>query len=152
MGTLINRDSPECETELKALLLDNLAKLHALISDLCYTHFAYDWYNDKITTDTFTYSGPGQFQKMYPYIVRNDGVHIIIGEAASAHHAWVVGAIESAIRGAYQFLYSHSKHSAKCDLVLQEHNQDKVARPCGPIPMEFDRTEDVKPLDANTGG
>ena len=162
LGTLINRDSPEGEEELKALLLDNLAKLHANeqwpyeklhahISNLYDTHFAYDWYNDKGTTGAFAYFGPGQFRNMYPYIIRNDGAHIIIGEAASAHHAWVVGAIESAVRGVYQFLYKHSKHSAKCSHILQEYNQDKVAEPYGPIPHEFDRTKDVKPLDAKTG-
>ena len=162
MGTLIDRDSPRNETELKELLLDNLAKLHAneqwpykklhpLISELYETHYAYDWYNDKGTTGAFAYFGPGQFRNMYPYIVRNDGVHIIIGEAASAHHAWVVGAIESAVRGVYQFLYKHSENSATCNHILQEYNQEKVAKPYGPIPKEFDRTEDVKPLNAETG-
>lgn len=85
---------------------------------------------------------------MFSYIVRNEGTHIIIGKAASAHHAWVVGALESAVRSVYQFLY---KHSAKCNHVLQEYNQDKVAKPTGPIPKEFDRTKDVKPLNAKTG-
>ncbi|KAL9615093.1 MAG: hypothetical protein Q9167_000411 [Letrouitia subvulpina] len=162
LGTLITRESPNGEDELKALLLDNLAKLHTskewpyeklhtLISDLYDDHFAYDWYNDKGTTGAFAYFGPGQFRNMYPYIVRNDGVHIIIGEGASAHHAWVVGAIESAVRGVYQFLYKHSKHSKKCNLVLQEYNQEKVAVPYGPIPKEFDRTQDVIPLTPETG-
>ena len=161
MGTLINRDSPEGEAELKALLLDNLAKLHAnkewpyeklhaLISELYDTHFAYDWYNDKGTTGAFAYFGPGQFRNMFPYIIRNDGTHIIVGEIASAHHAWVVGAIESAVRGVYQFLYKHSQHSA-VDHVLQHYNRDEVAHPYGPIPKEFDRTKDVMPLDVNTG-
>ncbi|KAL9039682.1 MAG: hypothetical protein Q9214_004779 [Letrouitia sp. 1 TL-2023] len=162
LGTLITRESPDGEDELKALLLDNLAKLHAtkewpyeklhpLISDLYDDHFAYDWYDDKGTTGAFAYFGPGQFRNMYPYIIRNDGVHIIIGEAASAHHAWVVGAIESAVRGVYQFLYKHSKHSAKCNEVLQKYNHNKVEPPYGPIPKEFDRTKDVKPLNPNTG-
>lgn len=162
MGTLINRGSPKGETELKALLLDNLAKLHAndewpyeklhaLISDLYDTHFAYDWYADAGTTGAFAYFGPGQFRNVYPYVVRNDGAHIIIGEAASAHHAWVVGALESAVRGVYQFLYKHSKHSEKCNHILQQYNEDKVMEPYGPIPKEFDRTTDVRPLDVSTG-
>ena len=162
LGTLINRDSPKGEDELKALLLDNLAKLHAneewpyeklhpLISELYDGHYAYDWYTDKGTTGAFAYFGPGQFRNMYPYIVRNDGAHIIIGEASSAHHAWVVGAIESAVRGVYQFLYRHSEHSPKCNEILQRYNRDEIAKPYGPIPHEFDRTEDVKPLDVNTG-
>ena len=164
IGTLINPESPNGEDELKTLLLENLAKLHAdvergwpyekllaLITELYDTHYAYDWYNDKGTTGAFAYFGPGQFRNMYPYIVRNDGTHIIIGEAASAHHAWVVGALESAVRGVYQFLYKHSRHSAKCNHVLQEYNNDKVEAPYGPIPKEFDRTKDVIPLDVRTG-
>jgi hypothetical protein len=30
---------------------------------------------------------------------------VIIGEAASPHHAWVVGALESAVVGVYQWLH-----------------------------------------------
>ncbi|KAM0795456.1 hypothetical protein BDR22DRAFT_796700, partial [Usnea florida] len=126
MGTLIHPEGgPSTETELKALLIDNLARLHTrqeqddnpddyerrleglkkLIGDAYITHFAYDWYNDLGTTGAFAYFGPGQFGAMYPWIADfNDGNHIIIGEAASAHHAWVVGALESAVRGVYQFL------------------------------------------------
>ena len=162
LGTLIHRDSPKGEDELKTLLLDNLAKLHAneewpydklheLISNLYDGHYAYDWYNDTGTTGAFAYFGPGQFRNMYPYIVRNDGAHIIIGEAASAHHAWVVGAIESAVRGVYQFLYKHSNHSPICNSILQVYNEGKMKEPYGPIPYEFDRTTDVEPLTVDTG-
>ena len=164
IGTLIEKDSSDKdkEADLKALLLDNLAKLHANdkwpyekllleLQKLYDSHFAYDWFNDKGTSGAFAYFGPGQFNNMYPYIVRNDGTHIIIGEASSAHHAWVVGAIESAVRGVYQFLYVNSKHSKICDTILQDYNNEKVPEPWGPIPKEFDRTEDVKPLDPNTG-
>ena len=156
IGSLMTRKSPEGEDGLKALLIDNLAKLHSsssdqyeglkkVIEDVYDTHFAYDWYSDPGTTGTFAYFGPGQFKKMYPYIIRNDGVHIIIGEAASAHHAWVVGALESAVRGIYQFLYHHSKDD-KVNEVLQAYNEGKVMEPFGPIPAEFDRTKDVIPL------
>ena len=125
--------------------------LHKLISDLYETHYAYDWYADKGTTGAFAYFGPGQFRNMFPYILRNDGTHIIIGEASSAHHAWVVGAIESAVRGVYQFLYRNSERSAKCKEVLEVYNRDEVKKPYGPIPKEFDRTKDVEALDVNTG-
>ena len=157
IGTLIADKSPEGEAELKALLIDNLARLHSETHDefesikktieATYdTHFAYDWYTDKGTTGAFAYFGPGQFRNMYPYIIRNDGTHIIIGEAASAHHAWVVGALESAVRGVYQFLCQHSKHDAKVNEVFQAYNGDKVRSPYGPVPAEFDRTTGVLPL------
>ncbi|KAL8846236.1 MAG: hypothetical protein Q9221_008668 [Calogaya cf. arnoldii] len=157
IGTLINSNPADGEAELKALLIDNLAQLHSsskkeyeevkdIIEDNYDTHFAYDWYADPGTTGAFAYFGPGQFKNMYPYIVRNDGTHIIIGEASSTHHAWVVGAFESAVRGVYQFLYKHSKHDAKVNEVLQAYNHNKVRAPFGPVPAEFDRTQDVVPL------
>ncbi|KAL8899022.1 MAG: hypothetical protein Q9207_006403 [Kuettlingeria erythrocarpa] len=157
IGTLINNNSADGEAELKALLIDNLAQLHSsskeeynevkgIIESNYETHYAYDWYSDPGTTGAFAYFGPGQFKNMYPYIVRNDGTHIIIGEASSAHHAWVVGALESAVRGVYQFLYRHSKHDAKANEVLQAYNRDEVRPPFGPVPAEFDRTQDVVPL------
>ena len=157
MGTLINRESPKNEDDLKHLLIDNLAKLHSsnpqdyetlhqIIDDAYITHFAYDRYTDPGTTGAFAYFGPGQFRNMYPYIVRNDGVHIIIGEASSSHHAWVVGALESAVRGVYQFLYKHSATDPIASDVLARYNEDDIEAPFGPVPKEFYRPTDVKPL------
>ena len=68
IGTLITRKSPEDETELKKLLLDNLTRLHLkkdeeyadlykIISEAYETHFAYDWFADKGTTGAFAYFG-----------------------------------------------------------------------------------------------
>lgn len=141
------------------MLIDNLARLHSetqdeynsikkTIESTYDTHFAYDRYTDKGTTGAFAYFGPGQFRNMYPYIIRNDGTHIIIGEAASAHHAWVVGALESAVRGVYQFLFKHSRYDAKVNEVLQAYNNNKIKSPYGPVPAEFDRTTGVIPLGA----
>ena len=156
IGTLIKKGAdPECEKELRALLIDNLARLHSsesigyeelykMIDDAYITHFAYDWYTDPGTTGAFAYFGPGQFTAMYPWIAnRNDGNHIIIGEAASAHHAWVVGALESATRGVYQFLFAHSGNSRNIKKALEAYNNDEIKAPFGPLPAEFDRTKDV---------
>ncbi len=156
IGALIHKGAdPESETELKALLIDNLARLHSkepneykdlrkMIEEAYITHFAYDWYTDPGTTGAFAYFGPGQFRAMYPWIANhNDGNHIIIGEAASAHHAWVVGALESATRGVYQFLYAHSKNSTKVERALDAYNRGEIAEPFGPLPAEFDRMSDV---------
>ena len=165
IGTLINRHGgPSTETELKALLIDNLARLHTrqkenddpadyerrlerlkkLIGDAYITHFAYDWYTDPGTSGAFAYFGPGQFGAMYPWIAnRNDGNHIIIGEAASTHHAWVVGALESAVRGVYQFLFQHSKNSTRIAAALDAYHKGIIPAPYGPLPAEFDRTKDV---------
>ena len=81
---------------------------------------------------------------MYPWIAnRNDGNHIIIGEAASAHHAWVVGALESAVRGVYQFLFQHSKNSRHIAAALEAYHEGGIPAPYGPLPADFDRTKEV---------
>ena len=156
IGTLIKKGAdPKAETELKALLIDNLARLHSkksdeydrlhkMINEAYITHFAYDWYTDLGTSGAFAYFGPGQFRAMYPWIAnRNDGNHIIIGEAASAHHAWVVGALESATRGVYQFLFAHSGNSKAIKNALDAYNAGDIDAPFGPLPTEFDRMKDV---------
>ena len=183
IGSLINSKDPEAPKELKDLLIDNLAKLHEgikpdewnyeklheLISSEWQEYHAYDWYSDPGTTGAFAYFGPGQFQNMYPWIVRSDGRHMIIGEAASAHHAWVVGALESAVRGVYQFL-ANPQHSANPQIqaALQAYNRGEVhtqgtkdrepgiPSPFGPLPAEYDRFTDTAEIklpeaDQSTG-
>lgn len=111
IGYLINWKSPENEEEPKALLIDNLARLHSsssqqyeerkkIIEDTYETHFAYDWYGDSGTTGAFAF-GSRPIREDVSVHSPHDGVHFIIGEASSAHHAWVVGASESAVRGVY---------------------------------------------------
>ncbi|KAI4149289.1 MAG: hypothetical protein LQ341_001360 [Variospora aurantia] len=86
------------DVDYEILEVNNLAQLYSsskaeydevqeIIEKNYETHFAYDWYAGLGTTGAFTYFGPGQFRNLYPYIVRNDGTHIIIEEASSAHHA-----------------------------------------------------------------
>ena len=117
LGTLIDPRSPENEEELKELMLSNLAQLHAKpeegwpyedllkhLRDLYITHHAYDWYHDPNMSGAFGYFGPGQFSKMWPQIMKPNGWLFLIGEAASAHHGWIVGALESSVRAVYQLL------------------------------------------------
>ncbi|KAG1887315.1 hypothetical protein F4604DRAFT_1721298, partial [Suillus subluteus] len=107
IGTLINRDSPSEESQLKEVVLRDLACLHAR-SGITYdflaaeyiTHHAYDWRNNPLSGGAFAIFAPGQFSHLYPYLTRPaaDGKLHFAGEASSAHHAWVVGALESAQR------------------------------------------------------
>jgi hypothetical protein len=92
----------------------------------------------------FAYFGPGQFQHLYPFITGSDGKYLMCGEAASAHHAWVVGALESATRAMYQFLFKHSKKNAAASDAASAFANDKIPMPWGPIPPEYDRTEVMK--------
>ncbi|KAI4173444.1 MAG: hypothetical protein LQ343_002977 [Gyalolechia ehrenbergii] len=79
------------------------------------------------TSGAFAYFVPGQFRNMYPYpyIIRKDSTHIT--------------------RRVDQFLYD-SKHDPKVNDVLQACNNDEIGDSYRPVPAEFDRAEDVKPL------
>ncbi|MCJ1442522.1 MAG: hypothetical protein MMC23_003018 [Stictis urceolatum] len=108
----------EKEQLLKETMIDNLARLHStdedsyagmkdLISSLYETHHAYDWSKDPYTCGgAFALYSPTQFKNLYPNIVRpaaDSRLHIV-GEAASAHHAWIVGALDSSVRGIWLML------------------------------------------------
>ncbi|KAI1328962.1 hypothetical protein F5Y16DRAFT_367738 [Xylariaceae sp. FL0255] len=111
-------DIPATHALLKETMIDNLARLHSttddgyakmkeLISSLYIDHHAYDWSKDPYTCGgAFGLFSPSQFRSMYPNIVRpaaDSRLHII-GEAASAHHAWIVGALDSSVRGLWLML------------------------------------------------
>ncbi|KAI9653039.1 MAG: hypothetical protein M1831_006246 [Alyxoria varia] len=155
LGALIDRNSPENEEALKQVLIHDLARLHSntekryqellgIIGDAYETHYAHDWYADPYTTGAFAYFGPGQFRNLYKWIIRNHGKHVIIGEVASAHHAWVVGALESAVRGVYQFLFRHSDRSEAAAKAVEAYNHDEIESPYGGLPAEYDRKEDTE--------
>ncbi|KAL8684438.1 MAG: hypothetical protein Q9218_008296, partial [Villophora microphyllina] len=120
LGTLINSKSPNGEEELEALLIENLARLHS--------------------------NTPQEYEEIRR-IIEEYTIRTLPTIAASAYHAWLVGALESAVRRVYQFLYKHSEHDAKVNEVFQAYNDNKITAPYGPIPPEFDRTRDVLPLD-----
>ena len=81
IGALIEKSSPQCEEELKELLLHDLALLHSdpeikddykrlykIIADSWETHFAYNWYTDKRQVGAFAFFGCGQFSNMW-YVI-----------------------------------------------------------------------------------
>ncbi|KAK1996792.1 hypothetical protein LX36DRAFT_722358 [Colletotrichum falcatum] len=116
-GQKTNEEILKEESELKDVLLRDLAYLHAddpnikksfrktldMIHSEYLEHHAYDWYHDPHMAGAFAYFGPCQFSKLYPAITKPNasGQLFFVGEAASAHHAWVVGALESVIRALY---------------------------------------------------
>jgi len=117
IGALISRSSPAGEDELKALLLRELARLHtttrededklfATISASYLDHYAHNWSDDATTAGAFAFFRAQQFSTLWPKVVQPAGNLVMIGEASSPHHAWVVGAIESAVAGLYSWLYS----------------------------------------------
>lgn len=133
---MISRGWPDQEDDLKLVVLHNLARLHSstdteykelyqLPTEEYLDHQAYNWYADPSSVGAFTFFGPGHFRNMRPSVVQSNGKHIIIGEAASSHHGWVVGALESDVRGVCQFFA----------------DTPTLARP---LPAEYDRPQDAR--------
>ena len=117
VGSLVNLDSPRGEDELKGLMLYNLARLHSTTPDefqsvyaeikrSYITHHGFDWAMDDFSSGAFALFTPGQFRSLYPHLMRPhaDARFHIVGEAASANHAWIVGSLESAYRAIWCFL------------------------------------------------
>jgi monoamine oxidase len=132
MGSLIDNSEKPSNEELVELILQDLARLHKdkitykQIKD-AYTgvYHAYSWTHDSHTAGAFALFGPGQFSNLYPYLTRpaaQSKFHIV-GEASSAHHAWIVGALDSAYAAVHRFLYRYKMWH---HLALLRRNWDKV--------------------------
>lgn len=162
VGALITPHSPEGEDELRDLLLENLARLHAKpgtvwddykvllehLKDEYVTHYAWDWYADDNMAGAFAYFGPQQFSKMWPEIIRNNGWLFFIGEAASAHHAWIVGSLESAVRAVNQLLSALVKQAELYGIdpqlyrsAMEKLKEDVKELPFGPLPEEMPKDQ-----------
>lgn len=103
------------EANLKELLFRELVRLHkndditdeklyTLISENYLDHYAHDWSEDPSTAGAFAFFRPQQFSSMWNRLIQPSGDVVIVGEAASPHHAWVVGALESVIHGLYSWM------------------------------------------------
>ncbi|KAI1372453.1 hypothetical protein F4677DRAFT_432337 [Hypoxylon crocopeplum] len=153
IGSLISRRTPEDEEQLKSVMLHNLALLHANdakpydellqeLNDDYVTHHAWDWFKDENTSGAFAYFGPGQFSNMWQEITKPSafGQLYLVGEAASSHHGWIVGALESVVRAA--FLMFEGLHSG--DSGRREYQQamgllsaELPSSPFNPLPREM---------------
>ena len=155
MGSLISNNSPEGEELLLKVLFDNLARLHAspevpyqdvynTIKKTYITHHAYNWYHDPYSAGAFAFFGPSQFKEVWPDLTAPSGSGnlFIIGEAASAHHAWVVGALESALRGVYQFISRYAELYPEYKKVMEylenPGNLKPEDKPFLPLPLSFE--------------
>jgi hypothetical protein len=155
LGALIRDKSPDGEDELRRLMLHDLAVLHARdempyevlikkLEDEYMTHHAWDWYRDPHAAGAFAFFGPGQFSNMWQEIIKPNAFCqlYLVSEAASAHHSWVVGALESVVRAVYvlfQSLQAGNPEFAPYATVLRllrEDNKDE-AFPFYPLPSEM---------------
>ncbi|RAO65211.1 uncharacterized protein BHQ10_001223 [Talaromyces amestolkiae] len=125
LASLVNSKSESARRELKQLLTHNLTLLHQeyldaasglpygyarmlhIILDEYDSFHGYDWYSDPACSGAFAYFGPGQFKNFYPELVKPaaNGHLFLVGEACSAHHAWISGSLDSAYRALLQLLY-----------------------------------------------
>ncbi|KAN0070833.1 hypothetical protein V8E54_010998 [Elaphomyces granulatus] len=134
LGSLIRPDSPNDEDELKEALLQGLARLHDIsydvIKPLYVTHHAWNWYQDPNTMGAYASFGPADFSTLYPYLTRPAGGGLLhfAGEAMSAHHAWIVGALESGYRVVSAFFEHFGLWEAKW----------RLRREFGPPPGELE--------------
>ena len=93
--------------------------LHHLVDNMLIPHQAYDWSKDPDSAGAFALFSPGQFSQHYPHLVKpaSDSHFHIVGEAASAHHAWIVGALDSSVRGVYMMLQRFGLHDLQKKMI-----------------------------------
>ncbi|EJD46934.1 amine oxidase, partial [Auricularia subglabra TFB-10046 SS5] len=95
---------PDAKDHLIDLILKDLSDMHGVpfttLKELMVDSHAYGWYNHEHSGGAFALFGPGQFASLYPHVTSPscNGMLHFAGEATSVHHAWVVGALNSAYR------------------------------------------------------
>ena len=110
LGSLIHAPGSEGDKLLTQTVLHDLAEIHGIsVEDMgpLLGHYAWFWDSDINARGAFAKFGPGQFGRervgdslyasMKTPAGTNGRIHIA-GEATSVHHAWVLGALNSAWR------------------------------------------------------
>ncbi|KAF2789884.1 amine oxidase [Melanomma pulvis-pyrius CBS 109.77] len=141
----VSTNSPHDDKGLKELMIYNLARLHTLnarfvenrrvIAENWDTHHAWDWSKDEFSAGAFALFAPGQFSTLIPHLLRpaSDGRFVVVGEHASANHAWIVGALDSAVRGLKQILTRFNMEAELGRMIevfgdVDELKQEQVAK------------------------
>ncbi|KIJ46262.1 hypothetical protein M422DRAFT_778531 [Sphaerobolus stellatus SS14] len=114
LGALMKgRDTPE-EKMLLNLIMNDLSVIHGVSLDELWDQFIdyypWDWYSSSLSLGAFGWFGPGQFKDIYPHLTLPASVKqrlFFAGDALSANHGWVVGALNSAWRCVYSMLKAH---------------------------------------------
>jgi hypothetical protein len=78
---------------------EQLQALYTLINGSYDSHFSWDWYRAPNAAGAFAFFRAFQFSEMWGKMIIPTGDVVVMGEHASPHHAWVVGALESAVHG-----------------------------------------------------
>jgi monoamine oxidase len=82
--------------------LDDVERIHPRIRDVFEVGASHAWYGDKWARGAFALFAPEQQTSLQRAIVQPEGRVYFAGEHCSLYHAWIQGAIESALQVARQ--------------------------------------------------
>ncbi|CCL98847.1 uncharacterized protein FIBRA_00853 [Fibroporia radiculosa] len=115
-GALAHGKNSESEKILLEVILKDLADIHGhyltadSLRDMVVDHEVWSWYNHENSAGAFALFGPGQFSNLYPELTKPPaGLLHFAGEASSVHHAWVLGALNSAYRSIHEILVAEGR-------------------------------------------
>ncbi|EIN12605.1 amine oxidase [Punctularia strigosozonata HHB-11173 SS5] len=113
LGALI--ENGKMSPLLRSLVLKDLATIHGIdvkeLEGLVVDSYAFNWLHNPATQGGFAFFGPQQFSnKTYTELTQPaaQGQLYFAGEATSACHAWVAGALDSAWNSIEQFLITYN--------------------------------------------
>jgi monoamine oxidase len=132
LGGLAQAKGSPAYNDLIDLVLKNLAELHGIQQEQMgplLDSYVLDWHSDRFARGAFALFGPGQFghssekeESLFASMKApgaNGRLHIA-GEATSVHHAWVLGALNSAWRAVYHALGKYPDAEAKRLTLIKE--------------------------------
>lgn len=123
------------------IILKDLADMHGVkdvieLQELVVDHHAWDWCSSEFSMGAFALFGPSQFTQLYPELTKPAfGKLHFAGEAASVHHAWIVGALSSAFRALCQVFMAYGCE----DLIKRLKDPDSPFREAGKYELPEDR-------------
>ncbi|KDR70001.1 hypothetical protein GALMADRAFT_282406 [Galerina marginata CBS 339.88] len=106
-----DRQRPRWEKVLLDQIYADLAALHDVdesqLREDTLDYHAFDWYHNPYTMGAFAHFAPGQYSTFLADILQPSayGRFHFAGEVASHHHAWVAGALDSAVRVVDEILH-----------------------------------------------
>lgn len=134
---------PSIDEPLVALCLENLVKLWSgyegsecpptieYLRSQYVTHHAFAWSHDQYSGGAFALFGPGQFRNVYPAFqeLQCQNKLAICGEAVSAHHAWISGALDSAYSAGLKWLVAKGRVHEQANLKASEFGGGRGKHP-----------------------
>ncbi|KAM9978138.1 hypothetical protein ACTFIY_011886 [Dictyostelium cf. discoideum] len=137
LGSLVG--SVEKEKRLIRICLENLAEIHDIdvniLRKLYKTHKCMHWSNDENASGAYGLYWPSQFLEFYPSLTKPsvDGRFHISGESTSIHHAWIIGALNSAYRSVDRILRQENLLQLRSKLIENWGTIENVEDPSLPL-------------------